>query len=326
MKNRMLCAILALVMAAALVTAMPAFAAEEGTLVYAATDLNVRSGAGMQYAIIGSLDAGQTAAKIGTSGNWTQIAWKDGTAFVSSRHIKEAAVADSGILVMRAEGLAAIYASADAGSKVLGVIPAGTAFAFVEAGEGWLQVSYHGVDGFVKANVGSVMGQVGYLVDKAAAPAGKNSPEGTAGVIPIVVRQNGAQQPDNLAQFSFIRQYIAFSGQQGLAVQQDGERDQAADYWVAVVKPGRVMFEVTGGQAQDTVRSAVTTAMSDPAVVKADRVVLSALPGKPGIDAPSDGGRRYGEDDQYAGAQVFLVWAEAERAVDLSGGQRQRVS
>lgn len=61
-----------LILATLLVLAAPALAAYNEQ-VYATTALNVRSGPGTNYPIVGSLKQGQTVTRVGTSGNWSII-------------------------------------------------------------------------------------------------------------------------------------------------------------------------------------------------------------------------------------------------------------
>lgn len=60
-----------------------------GDTYYATTALNVRSGPGTKYSIVGSLNRGQQCTAIGKSGNWLKLLTADGsTAYASARYLK----------------------------------------------------------------------------------------------------------------------------------------------------------------------------------------------------------------------------------------------
>ena len=58
-----------------------------GTTMAATTTVNVRSGPGTKYSILGYLVKGETVQKTGTSGNWTKVVYKNQTAYVSSTYL-----------------------------------------------------------------------------------------------------------------------------------------------------------------------------------------------------------------------------------------------
>ena len=55
--------------------------------VAATTNVNVRSGPGTNYSVIGSLYKGTIVPKLGTSGTWTKITYNGGTGYVSSQYL-----------------------------------------------------------------------------------------------------------------------------------------------------------------------------------------------------------------------------------------------
>jgi uncharacterized protein YgiM (DUF1202 family) len=59
-------------------------------VVEATADVNVRKGPGTGYAIDGWLNKGDRVVKLGTSGSWTKIEWKGGSAYVYSKYLKAA--------------------------------------------------------------------------------------------------------------------------------------------------------------------------------------------------------------------------------------------
>lgn len=59
-----------------------------GTTMVATANVNVRTGPSTSYPVIGYLVQGETVQKTGTSGNWTQVRYKNQTAYVSSSYLK----------------------------------------------------------------------------------------------------------------------------------------------------------------------------------------------------------------------------------------------
>lgn len=54
-------------------------------------DLNVRSGPGTEYAVVGVIQAGQTVDVAGCSGSWCQVAFDGGSGFASRSYLQMAA-------------------------------------------------------------------------------------------------------------------------------------------------------------------------------------------------------------------------------------------
>ena len=68
----------------------------EGRTVMATTAVNVRSGPGTSYKILGVLYPGHTAQQIGnTRYGWAQVTWKGHTAYVAARYLRGSSAADS---------------------------------------------------------------------------------------------------------------------------------------------------------------------------------------------------------------------------------------
>ena len=62
------------------------------TTMYATTGVNIRSGPGTKYSIVGGLNRGDRVTKIGKSGNWTKISWGSGSAYVYSKYLQGSCV------------------------------------------------------------------------------------------------------------------------------------------------------------------------------------------------------------------------------------------
>lgn len=58
------------------------------TMTVTASTLNVRAGAGTNYRTIGTLKHGDTVCVTGTTGQWRQIAWQGGVAYVHGSYLK----------------------------------------------------------------------------------------------------------------------------------------------------------------------------------------------------------------------------------------------
>lgn len=54
----------------------------------ATANVNVRSGPGTSYSKLGQLKKGDTVMRVGSTGDWTIIEWKDGRAYVSSSYLR----------------------------------------------------------------------------------------------------------------------------------------------------------------------------------------------------------------------------------------------
>ncbi len=60
-----------------------------GSTYYASANVNVRSGPGTQYSVVGSLSSGQAVTVTGSSGNWYRINWSLGSAYVSASYLSQ---------------------------------------------------------------------------------------------------------------------------------------------------------------------------------------------------------------------------------------------
>lgn len=56
---------------------------------YATTGVNVRSGPGTKYKIVGGLNAGDTVRYLGKSGSWAKVLYNGSTAYVYAKYLKE---------------------------------------------------------------------------------------------------------------------------------------------------------------------------------------------------------------------------------------------
>jgi L,D-peptidoglycan transpeptidase YkuD (ErfK/YbiS/YcfS/YnhG family) len=73
--------------------------AESTTYIVTASTLNVRSGAGTNYASIGSVTKGQKLSVVSKSGSWYKINYNGGTGYVSSDYVQASATASPKLVV-----------------------------------------------------------------------------------------------------------------------------------------------------------------------------------------------------------------------------------
>ena len=64
--------------------------------VYTTCSLNVRSGAGTSYSVIGVLASGKSASVVGTSGSWYKIKYGSGYGYISSKYTTSSAPSNGG--------------------------------------------------------------------------------------------------------------------------------------------------------------------------------------------------------------------------------------
>ncbi len=64
--------------------------------VYTTTTLNVRSGAGTSYSVVGVLGSGKAASVVGTSGSWYKIKYGSGYGYISSKYTTSSAPSNGG--------------------------------------------------------------------------------------------------------------------------------------------------------------------------------------------------------------------------------------
>ena len=86
MKNRFSRSIIALLLIAAMVVPSIALAATTDYM-YATTPLNVRSGAGTGFPVVGHLQINERVTVIGASGNWYMITYAGGTGYASKKYL-----------------------------------------------------------------------------------------------------------------------------------------------------------------------------------------------------------------------------------------------
>ena len=130
----------------------PATSTTKGT-VKVSDSLNVRSGAGTSYSVIGSLKNGTSVEIVETSGNWYKIKYGNGYGYVSkdyitlqNRSIAENTITKEGTVVTVA---LKVRESNNFDSNVIGTIAMGQKVSVIEDDNEWGKISYKGIDGYI---------------------------------------------------------------------------------------------------------------------------------------------------------------------------------
>ncbi len=129
-----------------------------GTTMVATTNVNVRSGPGTKYSILGYLVKGETVKKTGISGNWTQVVYKNQTAYVSSTYLSTYTGGSTGgggsssnslLYALRAT---AVRSGPSTAYRAIGYLDAGDSITYLGAYSGsWYQVQLGVNVGYVYA-------------------------------------------------------------------------------------------------------------------------------------------------------------------------------
>ena len=130
----------------------PATSTTKGT-VKVSDSLNVRSGAGTSYSVVGSLKNGTSVEIVETSGNWYKIKYGNGYGYVSkdyitlqNRSIAENTITKEGTVVTVA---LKVRESNNFDSNVIGTIAMGQKVSVIEDDNEWGKISYKGIDGYI---------------------------------------------------------------------------------------------------------------------------------------------------------------------------------
>ncbi len=171
-RNRIAARLVTLALALVMMLALcaPALAA---TTVYATTPINVRSGAGTKHGVIGSLNTGEGAEKLGTSGSWTKINYNGKTAYAFTKYLTTTApVGGSGssssgsssatgsVVTVTANG---VNIRSGAGTKYskLGQVTSGQTLPYLGVSGSWTQVTYNGQTAYISSQYVSYSGGSG---------------------------------------------------------------------------------------------------------------------------------------------------------------------
>jgi len=122
--------------------------------VQATANVNVRSGPGTGYSILGVLAKGGTVQKTGVSGSWTQVVYNGKTAYVSSQYLKDASSSSGTVSAtgtVQATANVNVRSGPGTGYSILGVLAKGSTVQKTGVSGSWTQVVYNGATAYVSS-------------------------------------------------------------------------------------------------------------------------------------------------------------------------------
>ncbi|MEH7469011.1 SH3 domain-containing protein [Priestia megaterium] len=132
-----------------------AYAAATVTYKVTASKLNVRSGAGTTYGIIGSVVKGQTLSVMSKSGSWYKINYNGRTGYVSSDYVQASGTttppAESTMYTVTASTLN-VRSGAGTNYASIGSVTKGQKLSVVSKSGSWYKINYNGRTGYVSSD------------------------------------------------------------------------------------------------------------------------------------------------------------------------------
>ncbi|MGG2062180.1 SH3 domain-containing protein [Priestia megaterium] len=131
-----------------------AYAAATVTYKVTASKLNVRSGAGTTYGIIGSVVKGQTLSVMSKSGSWYKINYNGRTGYVSSDYVQASGTtppAESTTYTVTASTLN-VRSGAGTSYASIGSVTKGQKLSVVSKSGSWYKINYNGRTGYVSSD------------------------------------------------------------------------------------------------------------------------------------------------------------------------------
>ncbi|MDR7246647.1 L,D-peptidoglycan transpeptidase YkuD (ErfK/YbiS/YcfS/YnhG family) [Priestia megaterium] len=128
--------------------------AESTTYIVMASTLNVRSGAGTNYASIGSVTKGQTLSVVSKSGSWYKINYNGRTGYVSSDYVQASGTtpsAESTTYIVTASTLN-VRSGAGTNYASIGSVTKGQKLSVVSKSGSWYKINYNGGTGYVSSD------------------------------------------------------------------------------------------------------------------------------------------------------------------------------
>ena len=143
------------VQAAGTTTAQTTPPAESTTYTVTASTLNVRSGAGTNYASIGSVTKGQKLSVVSKSGSWYKINYNGRTGYVSSDYVQASGTAtppaESTTYTVTASTLN-VRSGAGTNYASIGSVTKGQKLSVVSKSGSWYKINYNGRTGYVSSD------------------------------------------------------------------------------------------------------------------------------------------------------------------------------
>ncbi|MBX4164263.1 SH3 domain-containing protein [Priestia megaterium] len=129
--------------------------AESITYTVTASTLNVRSGAGTNYASIGSVTKGQKLSVVSKSGGWYKINYNGRTGYVSSDYVQSSGTttppAESITYIVTASKLN-VRSGAGTNYASIGSVTKGQKLSVVSKSGSWYKINYNGRTGYVSSD------------------------------------------------------------------------------------------------------------------------------------------------------------------------------
>ncbi len=132
---------------------------QTGQVINVTTKLNIRSGAGTNFGIVGSVGGNATVNILGQEGSWYKISYNGVTGYVSGSYIKVNSNGsnntDSTVKYGKVVNISTrlnIRKSASTSSSIVGTLSNNTKVTILEKTNGWYKISYNGTVGYVSAS------------------------------------------------------------------------------------------------------------------------------------------------------------------------------
>ena len=133
-----------------------------GKVVNISSHLNIRSGAGTGYSIVGSLSNGATVNILGKSGSWYHISHNGITGYVSAEYLQELSSENNSSIsgessssgtgkVVNVSSHLNIRAGAGTGYSIVGSLSNGVTVNILGKSGSWYHISHNGITGYVSA-------------------------------------------------------------------------------------------------------------------------------------------------------------------------------
>ena len=115
-----------------------------------ASSLNVRSGAGTNYSVLGSLSKGSKVEVISESNGWSKIKYNGSVGYVSSKYLTTSSTANTITKYVTASSLN-VRSGAGTNYSVLGSLSKGSKVEVISESNGWSKINYNGSVGYVSS-------------------------------------------------------------------------------------------------------------------------------------------------------------------------------
>lgn len=137
----------------------PSTNAQTGQVINVTSKLNIRSGAGTNYGIVGTLGANTTVNILGQDGSWYKVSYNGVTGYVSSSYIKVNSSnnntnTDSTVKYGKVVNISTklnVRKSASTSSSIVGTLANNTQVTILEKLSGWYKISCNGIIGYVSS-------------------------------------------------------------------------------------------------------------------------------------------------------------------------------